>query len=160
MTKPTLADEVKKLAELKKAYEAKQAMLTKSFQDGIDEFCNSEAGCSEEEKWFIERLKRTFYGAIRKNQNTIYMLESVNPRNYSEEDFLSHVTIFRGFPLKFGYNLAKSQGLLVEVVDLQLMPPDNVKYVKEHRYTRTDEWCFEYYKLPQTIKALKITWGE
>jgi hypothetical protein len=152
-----LAEQVRQFYELKKAYEAKQEMLTKSFQDGIDEFFNSDSCYSEEDKWFIERLKRTFYGAIRKNQNTIYMLESINPRNYSEEDFLSYVTIFRGFPLKFGYNLAKSQGLLVEVVDLQLMPPDNVK---EHSYTRTDEWCFEYYKLPQTVKALKITWGD
>jgi hypothetical protein len=166
MHRPTLADEVKKLAELKKAYEAKQAMLTKSFQDGINAFCNSKYGdasgygYSIEDRYLIAHLKDAIYGAIRKNQTAVYMLESLNPRNYSEDDFLRHVTIFRGFLFRFGYILAKSQGLLVEVVDLQLVPPDIHKYDKEHSITRTDEWCLEYYKLPPTIKALKITWGE
>ena len=164
MPRPTLADEVKKLAELKKAYEAKQEMLTKSFQDGIEAFRTSKygdaGGYTLDDRFLIENLKDALYGAIRKNQTTVYMLESLNPRNYSEDDFLRHVTIFRGFKFRFGYILAKAQGLLVEVVDLQLVPPDSNKYDKEHSITRTDEWCFKYYKLPPTIKALKITWGE
>ncbi len=133
MTKPTLADEVKKLSELKKAYD-----------DAVGGFSFA-AIQFEVQECALYYLLYSALVAVKNSEKSLYFL---GWDTFGEEDtaYLKHVRWFSDeyVTMEEMEFVAKQNGFKVESVDL------------EYDY----DYELEEGEKAHTVKALKITWGE
>ncbi len=133
MTKPNLADEVKKLAELKKAYD-----------DAVLGFALINLELQPDEEDLLSVLKRNILANVEDNgEKPLYFLDW-DSFDGDDTDYLHHVSWFSAqyVTKEEMEKVAKQNGFKVETVDL------------EYDYEPEEG------EKAHTVKALKITWGE